>query len=151
MAEARSGGSPRRTILIILGIAGAGALLMILVCAGVVYWGVGMFTNVQQANVTANVFLDDLAAGRIDRACEKMAPTFRARTNSEHFRSILKRYPIFTERTRRSTLGMRAFQRPTGVQAVIQMNLVSPRNSLSLVMSLVKVNRQWRVESLNLP
>lgn len=144
-------GSSKKTLIIVLSIVGGLGLLVVLACAGLIYWGSGMFAELQVAQAGADTFLDQLAAGKVDEAYRATAPAFQAKTTAEEFQKLVEQYPAFTDQTRRSTGGMRIYQRPGEPQAVIQYNLAGPHNSVSVALSLVKVGDQWKVEGVNVP
>jgi hypothetical protein len=143
--------SGKKTLYIILAIAGCGFVFAIAACAGLIYWGSGLFAELPNVQAGASKFLDDIDAGRIDTAYDSAAPAFQAKLTREEFASFVKHYPVLQKQTRRTMTGMRIYQRPTGEQATINYQLSNDKNSLALMLSLVKVNGQWRVESMNVP
>lgn len=144
-------GSGRKILWVVLGTTVGFFLLCVLPCGGLVLFGSRMFGELNVARVTGEAFMENLRKQNIDDAYALTAPEFRARVTSKELRRTVDRYPAFTTQTNRSMGGLRILQKPAGPQAIIQYHLSAPNNTLTVTLILVKVQDQWRVESMNIP
>ena len=110
-----------------------------------------MSREVGPAQAAATAFMDDLGSGRVDAAYQSTAPAFRAKVSPEAFAALVARYPVLSNQTNRTFGGMRVYQQPQGLRAIIQVSASNPNNSISMTLVLIKVGGRWQVESVNLP
>jgi hypothetical protein len=150
--EADSRKTSKKTIWIILGIVGGLVIIGCLGCGGVaVYFGKRMFAELPAAQQTADVFLADIAAGRLDEAYARTSQTFRTATSLEQFKKFVGRFPALTQNTSRSYTGFFINQTNDRVQATLPGTLGGPQESLSFTIIVVKEGDEWKIEQFNVP
>jgi hypothetical protein len=145
-------GSGNKVILIVLAIVGGIGLVMVAACAGCGIWAFKSFTkDIPPAQASADAFLDDLKAGRIDAAYASTSNGFRAAQTLDQFRDFVKRLDTLKSQTSRSTVSSRLFQGTGGKQVTLIMTLHAPNNAMSCTLIMVEENGQWKVERLSVP
>jgi hypothetical protein len=146
------GKSGTRTLIIILCVVGGGFLLAALACGGCIYFGVKAFPEIQAAQQSADLFLNDLGAGRVDQAYQThTTQAFQASQSLAQFRAWVNQYPAVTTQTSRQYSGVRIHSGTGGTQAFIQATVLGPNNTLSFTLILVKENDQWKVNRITVP
>lgn len=139
----------KKTVFIILAVAGGTIVLWLLTYGNLVYRGAGLLAELPRAQASASSFLDHLNAGWTPSAYAAATPAFRTRLTSDEFDAFVKHYPVLQKQTNRTMTQMRVYQRPSGEQVIIHYQVANEQNSLDLMLSLVKVGTQWLVDSVN--
>jgi hypothetical protein len=143
--------SSKKIWIWILGI-GSGLLLLCgLGCGGLIYWMVGMFRELPAVQASAEAFVNDLGAQRVDAAYARTSKAFQQTQSQDQFRAWVKRYPALTTFTSKSYSGLNLYQQPGGTQGIVKVTLLGPQNSLSLTLILVKQDEQWKVNNISVP
>ena len=110
-----------------------------------------MFRELPGVQASADAFLNDLGAQRIDNAYARTSKTFQSGQNLTQFRAWVKQYPALTTHTSRSYSGINIFQQPGETQGIVRATVLGPQNSLSFTLVLVKEDERWKVKSLTVP
>ena len=151
--ESTSRSSRRKTALpLILALVGGGVILLVLVCGGIVFWLFrGLNEEVPIAQASAEAFLGDLRANRIDAAYDQTTSAFQGRTSPEQFRAFLKAFPALTthESTSLALQGMHTGS--GGIFARFSASLLSPNGASSCTVTLSKQGEAWKVHHLHVP
>ena len=137
----------RRTLHNILLVLGGLALLAILSCGGLFYWGMGQMRDVEAA---ADAFMGELAGGRTDEAYQRTDAAFQAHASREAFSEMIAKYPLVTKHTSLRKGARRVQATPQGPTAFIEYLLGGPDGFLPVRVTLVR-NETWKVVGLNLP
>jgi hypothetical protein len=140
-----------KVLWIILGIVGGLFLLCGLSCAGLVYWGFGMFKQFPAMTASADAFINDLSSGQVDAAYNRTSSAFKSRMNAQQFQAFIDRFPALRKQTSRSTQGFNINQTPQGLQGVIKTTVLGPNDSLSFTLVLVEENGAWKINDMTVP
>jgi hypothetical protein len=144
--------SGNKTLIIVLIVVASGGFLMLLACGGCGYWIYHSYQqDVPPAEASANAFLDDLQAGRVDAAYASTSTGFKSAVTLAQFREFLKQYQTFGAQTSRSVDGKTINNNTSGKQVVFKFTLHSPGNAMNCTVILVEEGGQWKVHHLNVP
>jgi hypothetical protein len=150
------------TLKIVLIVVGAIVLiiaLVVLACAGVVYFGVRTASNAASnafasvgeminAQTAVESFMVDVRAGRGAAAYASTSTKFRARQSQEEFQAFLDQHP---ELKRASGNAMQPVQ-PMGKQTTMKFRMTLADNQGQFVVvtvDLVKEGEQWKVDAFD--
>jgi hypothetical protein len=146
------GSSTTKILLIVFGAIGGVLLLMVVVCGGLIYWGVNTFgpafTAVQDS---AEAFVQDIHAGRIQAAYNRTSSKFQAQSTLPQFQAFVAQFPALATYTSLTKTGIHVNSTPAGTQGIVSYSAVGPNNSLSFRLTIVEENGQWRVQAMNIP
>jgi len=148
-SNSNSGGSTKKTLIIVLSIVGGLVLLCGLSCVGIGIWAFKKFGDLPQVGVSAEMFSENLASGRIDAAYAQTSPRFQKKQTLEEFKALLKRYPALTTATSRNLSNMDVKQTPDCLEAPGQKVLNGPNIAKTVYLILVKEDEQWKVDSIS--
>src|SRR5262245_41338906 len=109
-----------KTLVIVLCVAGAGALLVVLSCAGLVYLGSQAFAELPKVQSAADRFLGEINAGRVEAAYNSTAPAFQAKVGRKEFQDLVEKFPALRNQARQSVTGLRIQSTPAGTKGTIQ-------------------------------
>src|SRR5262245_25735025 len=144
---------PRKSALpLILGLIGGGLILLVVVCGGATIWFFqGLSAETPLAQASAEAFLEDLRANRIEAAYAQTSQGFQAKTTEEQFVAFVKAFPVLTTH-RSSTLALQGLQRGTkGTNASFAATLRGPNGAGTCRVLLIKEGEVWKVQALNVP
>jgi hypothetical protein len=148
-----------RTVLIILGVVGGIVLLIVLTCAGIVYYWTRSVTglvssvaktvtDMQAAHQVGESFLADLGQGRIDVAYAATTADFRKGQTKEQLRQYVDGFPLLKQPTTRwLTLTQTA-----GTLVTFEVSLTGqkPGEALHGSIRLAKEGDTWKVDHFSL-
>jgi hypothetical protein len=137
--------APKYAVVLLMS-AGLCALLAFS-CGGLFYWGYG---RMQEAEASAEAFLDRLAEGRLDEAYDRTSSAFQAAAGRERFAELLAKYPLVTSRSNRMRGPWKTRGTPQGVLVFLQYKLTGSGGSLPIEVIMIREG-EWKVVSLNLP
>jgi hypothetical protein len=142
--------SSNKTLFIILGVVGGVVLLVVLGCAGLIYWGVNKFSQFPNLTTEADRFLDDLKTAQVDAAYARTSRNFKRAQAPAQFQAFLKQFPAFTNQTSRRYTGFNIFSGVGGARGTIHATAIGPGNSVSFTLILVEEDGQWKVDQLTI-
>ncbi len=144
--------SSNKTLFIILGVIGGLGLVMVAGCAGCGFW---MFraisTDIPPAQASADAFLADLQAGRIDVAYASTSGSFQSAQSLPQFREFVSRFATLKSHTSHSYDNSMIHHGTAGKQAVLKTTLRSPDNAMSCTLTVVQESGQWKVQGISVP
>jgi hypothetical protein len=143
--------STKQILLIVFGSLGSALLLMILACGGIIYWRMRSVTPIEvEVETAADAYMRDLRAGHFQAAYHRMTSAFRARRDFQNFERQVAQFPAFTSYTSLTRGSIHFNTTPTTVPtAMVSYKAVSPRQSLSFNVVLMKENGRWLVEKIS--
>jgi hypothetical protein len=145
-------GSSRKTLAIVLSLVGIVFLLCMGSCGGLLFWGLRTAMSTLPAlQTSANAFLDDLGAGRVEAAYARTSVGFQANQTLAQFRAMVDQYPALKEHTSRSVNWVHVSQQLGGPIGTVQATVLSAHNSLSFTLTFVQEGEEWKVERFAVP
>jgi hypothetical protein len=158
MSHDRASDSGTNTVLIVLGVVAAVILLIVLACGALsflAFRGVsGVMATVkqfaedmQQADVAAAGFLNDLAANHADQAYERTSKAFQQRQTLQEFQAYVDKNPPLKNGAGNGVQGMA--QTVPGRYTLTYRLDNTGANTCTL--QLVKEDDQWRVDMVTVP
>jgi hypothetical protein len=151
MTDVRQGGpSTRQILLIVFGTLG-GVLLALLLAGGVfVYWRYSSVSPAEhEVQAAADAFMQDVHAGHVQAAYQRMTGAFRARRSFQEFERQVTQNPTFTHYTSLTRHGVQFSSTPTGTVAMVSFTASDSRQSMSFKIVLMHENGQWLVEKVS--
>jgi flagellar basal body-associated protein FliL len=153
-----TGSSTLKVILIILGIVAAVILLIVLACGGLFYLGMRQakqavsglqqqFADMQTAQIAAEDFLSDLAAGRIDEAYAQTTQDFRKGQTAQQVRDLVAKNSAVKSSTNR----MVSPQNITPNQMRFQVIFQGPTGQTTGSLHVIKEGDKWKVDRFTIP
>src|SRR5207302_795871 len=137
---------------LIIGLIVGGLVLIALVCGGIVFWFFrGLQEEVPLAQASAEAFLKDLRANRVDAAHAQTSMGFKAKTLEEPFRAFVKAFPILTTHQSASLALQGMYRGTNGTTAIFVATLMGPNGPGSCRITLIKEGEDWKVHGLNVP
>ena len=100
---------------------------------------------------SADAFLDDIVAGRIDAAYARTSTNFRATHNADQFQGLVDQYPALRAHTSRSYAFLNVSQQLGGPVGTVRMTILSSNSSLSFTLVFVQDEDEWKVDRLTVP
>ena len=143
--------SSNRTLFIVLGVVGGMLLLVILVCAGLIYWGATRFSQFSVPTAEADRFLDDLKLGQLNNAYARTSRAFQTQQTLAQFQNFIKQFPAFTNQSSRTYTGFNVVSGAGGSRATLHATVFGPGISVSFTLFLVEEGGQWKVDQLTIP
>src|ERR1700722_5575873 len=147
----RKKSSSTGSLLLIFG--GIGCLV-VLVCGGIIAYGVykvmPLFKGITQGTVTAEQFFEDLKQNQIDKEYELTSKEFRGKLTRDQFAEKVKKNDTLVKHTSRSVNSANFVQVNDNKQLVITMTLHGPTGDKSCTMTLVEDQDNWKVNSLTI-
>jgi hypothetical protein len=162
--------SSNKSTLVVLGIGAAILGVGLLACGGLVYLaakviGEGMAaisTNMQQAmqqaqqmqqemqavETTADAFLGDIAAGRLDGAYARATKDFQARQTLPQFRAFVSQNPAL-KKYQANSLDEPNFTSP--LSATFEGTVPGPNGDIAFTLVLIKDGQLWKVDRFTIP
>jgi hypothetical protein len=144
--------SSNKTVLIILALVGGVGLVLVLICGGLAFW---LFRSIASelpaAQASANAFLVDLQANRLDVAYASTTRGFRSNLSLEQFRGFVNAFPALTTHKSRSLQLGNIYQGTGGHQASFGAALQAPTGAMSCTLTLITEDGQWKVHHLSVP
>jgi hypothetical protein len=142
--KAKSG---KRTLYIVLGAVSGGLLLVVLGCAGLVYWGFESISNSPMIH-EADGFLNDLKEGQVDAAHARTTKAFQERLPLAQFQAFLKSYPALTAQTSRSYKVANFIQ---GLSGKVGVTVFGEGPPVEITLMLAEENGDLKIDDLSLP
>jgi uncharacterized protein YxeA len=150
--------SSTNTVLIVLGVVVGVLLLVILACGGLTFLFIRTASNamapmiqaaqdMQQAESTAQMFLNTLQAGQVDAAYKSTTDAFQAKQTQKQFQTFVDQNPLLTKY---QTANM-AVLNQNGESLSVQYTL-SGNGVMNVTFHLVKdANGTWKVDAMTIP
>ena len=151
--ESTSRSSRRKSALpLILAVVGGGVILVVLVCAGIVFWLFqGLNKEVPVAQASAEAFLGHLRGNRVDAAYAQTTAAFQSKIDPEQFRAFLKAFPALTTHESSSMTLQGIHAGSLGTNARFSASLPSPNGASSCTLILSKEGETWKIQHVSVP
>jgi hypothetical protein len=155
-AEAREGGTGRRTVFIIVAVVIVFLLLVIGSCSGLIYFAIRAFSpmlaEMQHAQEAGNRFLTEIGAGRIEDAYHQTTANFQKGQSLDEFRKMIDHYPTLKNS---ASVNVRSYQfNQSGTAPVVTLDytvMSKDKWSTGCGVQLEKEGEAWKVDKLTLP
>jgi hypothetical protein len=147
--ESDSGGSTKKTLIIVLSIVGGLVLLCGLSCVGFGVWAFKKYGDLPQVAVNAELFGENIATDDIAAAYAQTSRGFQEKQTLEEFKALLQRYPSLKSATSHTLSNMDVKETPNGMEAHVQEIVSGPNGSNTVSLTLVKEEGLWKVDSIS--
>jgi hypothetical protein len=150
MTYARQRGPCTKQILLIVFGTLGGALLVIILACALIYWRLtSVSPTEQEVQAAADAFMQDVHAGHLQAAYDRMTSAFRARRSFQEFERQVTQKPVFTHYTSLTRHGVQFNSTPTGTVAMVSYTVSDLRQSMSFKIVLMNENGHWLVENVS--
>jgi hypothetical protein len=136
--------SNNRTLFIVI----SGVLLLVVLgCAGLMYWGFKSFSN-SPIMAEADGFLNDLKEGQAEAAHARTTKAFQERLPLAQFQAFLKSYPALTAQTSRTYKVANSIQ---GLSGKVGVTVFGEGPPVEITLIFAEENGELKVDDLTLP
>jgi hypothetical protein len=144
--------SSNKTLWVILAVIGGVGFVVVAACAGCGFFAFrSIATDIPPAQASADAFLADLQASRVDAAYASTSSTFKSAQSELQFREFVSRFSTFKSQTSHSYNDSRVNYTPSGKRAALKTTLRSADNAMSCTIIVVQDSGQWKVEGVTVP
>jgi hypothetical protein len=164
----RQRNSSNKSTLMVLGIGAAVLGVCLLICGGLFYLGLRMFRDgmanfgtaiqqaaeqaqqmqgMQDAESTAEAFLQDIAGGQVDSAYARTSKDFQARQTPPQFRAFVNQNPAL-QKYEGDSLDQLKFAPPS---ATFTGMVPGPNGDITFTLVVVKDGQAWKVDRFTIP
>jgi hypothetical protein len=151
MTDVRRGGSSTKQILLIVfGTLGGVLLALLLVGGAFIYWRYSSISPAEhEVQAAADAFMQDVHAGHLQAAYQRMTSAFCARRSFQEFERQVTQNPTFTHYTSLTRHGVQFSSTATGTVAMVSYTVSASRLSMSFKIVLMHENGHWLVEKVS--
>src|SRR5262245_45755748 len=156
--ESERPSSNAKIVLLIVVIVSVVLLVVVATCAGLGYLAMrsmsqgmskmmDMVTDMQLSQTTAQTFLNDLAAGRIESAYAQTTKAYQARQSLEQFRDLIEKNPALQKQTS-------SMVNPTQMNpglCTFTATVSGPAGAVSCTIHVIKEGEQWKIDRFSIP